>query len=123
MLLGVHRALAVHGLTQGVDHAANEPLAHGHGHHLAGAGDGIAFLDALVGAQHNDGHAVFLQVQGHAVLAVGEAHQLVGHAIIQAADAGDAVADHDDGAGIALGNFIFVVFYLLFNELTDLLRF
>ena len=48
VLLRVHGALAVDGLAQGVDHTADQRLAHRHGDHLAGALDRIAFPDALV---------------------------------------------------------------------------
>ena len=114
---GINGALAVDGLAQGLAHAADHRFADRHGHHLAGAFHGIALADALVGAQHNDGHGIFLQVQGHAEFAVGELHQLVGHALIQTGGTGDAVADHDDGAGVALGDFIAVMLDLFFDQL------
>ena len=123
MLLCVHGALAVHGLAQGVDHAANQAFAHGHGNHLARAADNVAFLDVLVLAQHHHGDAVFFQVQGHAVGAVGELHQFVGHALVQTAHARDAVADHDGGAGIILRDAVFIMLDLLFDELGDLFGF
>ena len=123
VFLGFNIALAVHGLAQSVDHAANQRFADGHGYNLARALHGVALADALVVAQHNDSHGVFLQVQRHAVFAVGEAHQLIGHALFQAAHTGNAVADHQDGAGIVLGNLIFVILNLLFNELGNFLGF
>ena len=123
VLLRVHGAFAVHGLAQGVDHAADQTFAYGHRNHLARALDHVAFLDVLVVAQHNHGDAVFFQVQGHAVGAVGKLHQLVGHALVQAAHAGDAVADHDGGAGIILRDAVFIMLDLLFDELGDLFGF
>ena len=91
--------------------------------HLARPLDHVAFLDVLVVAQHTNGDAVFFQVQGHAVGAVGKQHQLVGHALVQAAHAGDAVADHDGGAGIILRDAVFIMLDLLFDELGDLFGF
>ena len=123
ILAGLHRALAVDGMAQRVDHAADELFAHGHGHHGAGTLHHVALADALIAAQHDDRHGVFLQIQRHAVLAVGEAQQLVGHALVQPGGPGDAVADHDDGAGIRLRDLIFVMLDLLFDELGNFLGF
>ncbi len=75
------------------------------------------------GAQQNDGNGIFLQVQGHAVFAVLKLHQLVRHALFQPVGAGDAVAHHDDGAGLALLDGIFVMLDLRTDDLGDLFRF
>ena len=123
MVLRLDGALAVHRLAQGVDHAADQGLADGHGHDGAGALHRVALADALVRTEHDDGDGVFLQVQGHAVLAVGEAHQFIRHAGVQAGRPGNTVADHDDGAGVILGNLVFVVLDLLFDQLGNLFRF
>ena len=123
VFLCVHGALAVHGLAQGVDHTADQAFANGNGNHMARALDHIAFFDVLVVAQHDHGDAVFLQIQGHAVGAVGKLHQLVGHALIQTAHTRDAVADHDRGADIILCDAVFIMLDLLFDELGDLFGF
>ena len=116
-------ACAVDGLAQGVDHAANHALAHRHRDNPAGALDHAALFDAGVRAQQNDGDGVLLQVLGHAVLAVLELEQLAGHAGVQTAGAGDAVAHHDDGAGLALLDHRLVVFDLGADDFRDLLWF
>ena len=74
-------------------------------------------------AEHDDSHGVFLQVQRHAVRAVGEANQFVRHAIIQTGHTRDTIADHDNGTGIRLGDLILVMLDLLFDELGDFFRF
>ena len=112
-------ALAVDGLTQSVDDTADQVLAHGHGDDPAGALDGVTLLDAVVGTQDNDGHGVFFQVLGHTVGAVGEFQQLTGHALVQAGGLGDAVADEDDHAGLALFHFAFVVLDLTTDDFRD----
>ena len=120
---GLNGACAVDGLAQCIDHAADHCLAHGHGNDLAGALDGAAFLDADIGAQQNDGDRVFLQVLGHTVFAVVKLKQLTCHALFQAAGPGDAVAHHNDRAGLALLNGIFVMLDLRTDDLGDLFRF
>jgi len=120
---GLDGACAVDGLAQRVDHAADHGIAHRHGHDLAGALDGAAFLDAGVGAQQNDGDGVLLQVLGHAVFAVIKLKQLTCHALFQTTGAGDAVAHHDDRAGLALLDGIFIMLDLRTDDLGDFFRF
>ena len=120
---GLDGACAVDGLAQRVDHAADHGFAHRHGHHLAGALDSAAFLDADVGAQQNDGDGILLQILGHAVFAVIKLKQLTCHALFQTTGAGDAVAHHNDRAGLALLDGIFVMLDLRTDDLGDLFRF
>ena len=116
-------ACAVDGLAQRVDDTADQCVAHGHGHDLAGALDDAALLDADVGAQQNDGDGVLLQVLGHAVLAVLKLQQLARHALFQTAGPGDAVAHQDDRARLALLDDVLVVLDLRTDDLGDLFRF
>ena len=119
---GVDRALAVDRLTQRVDDAADERLAHGHGHDAARALDGVALADALFGAKHDDGNGAFLQILRHAVHAAGEFEQLAGHAAVESCRAGNAVADQGDGAGLRLVDLCFVVFDLRTDDAGNLFR-
>jgi hypothetical protein len=83
---------------QRVDHAADQRLAHRHGHDAAGALDFVAFLDLRVFAQQHRAHLVFFQVHGDAGHAVRELDQFAGHDLFEAVDAGDAVAHRDHRA-------------------------
>ncbi len=49
--LEVMGPLAVNGLAQGIDYPADEPFAHRHGYHPAGALHGVALPDALIGTR------------------------------------------------------------------------
>ena len=123
VLGGLNGACAVDGLTQCVDHAADHGIAHRHGNHLAGALDDAAFFDAGIRAQQHDGNGIFLKVLGHTVFAVVKLEQLACHALFQTAGPGDAVAHHNDRAGLALLDGIFVMLDLRTDDLGDLFRF
>ena len=87
------RALAVDGFAERIDHAAEEAPAHRHVHDFGEAAHFVAFLDLLVLAKDHDTDVVALQVQGHALHAgFREFDHLPGLDLIQAIDAGDAVA-------------------------------
>src|SRR5262249_9722973 len=94
-------ALAVDGIAQRIDHAAQKTLAHRHFHDCAGALDGVAFLDGGVGAEDHHADIVGFQVQRHALDAAGKLDHLAGLAIIETIDAGDAVADRQNLADFA----------------------
>ena len=115
-------ALAVNGSAQSVHHAADQSFAHRDGNHTAGALDGVALTNAGVRAQQNDGDRIFLQVLGHAVLAVGELHQLIDHALLQTRSPGDAVAHQNDGAGFALLDLVFIVLDLRLDDFRNFFR-
>ena len=114
--------LAVDGLTQRVDNAADEVFAHGNGNYFAGALDGVAFLNAAVRAQNDNGNRVLFQILGHTESAVGEFHQFACHALVQTGDLGNAVTHQNDHTGLAGLNFIFVIFDLRTNDLRDFFR-
>src|SRR5262249_28139578 len=92
-LVGLDRALAVDRIAERVDHAAEQALAYRHVHDGAGALDGLAFLDLTVGAEDHDADVVGFEVQRHAADAVLELDHLTGLDVVEAVDAGDAVAD------------------------------
>ena len=96
------RALAVDRLAEAVHHAAEQAAADGDVDDVAGAGDGVALADAGVVAEHDDADVVALEVERHALDAGrGELDELAGHDVLQAEDAGDAVADREDLAGLS----------------------
>ena len=99
-LRGLDGALAVDGLAERVDHAADQRFAHRHRHDAAGAADFVAFLDLRVIAEQHGADLVFFQVHGDAGDVVRELDQLARHDLFQAVDAGDAVAHRDHRADL-----------------------
>src|SRR5919112_1151122 len=59
----------------------------------AGALDGVAFLDLGVRAEDHDADIVGLEVERHALHAVGELDHLAGLDVVEAVDARDTVTD------------------------------
>src|SRR6266513_5834314 len=92
-LLGLDRALAVDRIAERIDHAAEQTLADRRIDDGAGALAGLTFPDLAVGPEDHDADVVGLQVQGHAAGAVLELDHLAGLDVVEAVDAGDAVAD------------------------------
>src|SRR6267378_3259038 len=92
-LVGLDRPLAVDRITERIDHAAEQALADRRIDDGAGALDGLAFLDLAVGAEDHDADVVGFQVQRHAAGAVLELDHLAGLDVVEAVDAGNAVAD------------------------------
>ena len=103
---GLDRALAVDRIAQRVDDAAEEALADRGIDDRAGPLDGVAFLDAAVVAEDHDADIVGFEVQRHALDAARELDELTGLHIVEAIDAGDAVADAEHLADF--GNFGFL---------------
>ncbi len=100
------RALAIDRIAQRVDDAAEQALADGGIDDRAGPLDGVAFLDAAVVAEDHDADIVGFEVQRHALDAARELDELTGLHIVEAIDAGDAVADAEHLADF--GNFGFL---------------
>ena len=94
------RTLAVDGLPQRVDDAAEQLFADGHRDDAAGALDDVAFLDLRVLAQQHGADAVFFEVQRDAEHAVRKLEHLAGHGALDAVHAGDAVAERHDAADL-----------------------
>src|ERR1700677_1409621 len=87
------RTLAVDRIAERIDDAAKQALAHRSIDDGAGALDGLAFLDLAVGAEDHDADIVGFEVQRHAARTVLELDHLAGLDIVEAVDAGNAVAD------------------------------
>ena len=107
------RALAVDRIAEPVDHAAEQALADRHVDDGAGALDGVAFADGAVVAEDHDADIVALEVERHALDAAGELDHLAGLDVVEAIDAGDAVADRehladlgDFGLGAEIGDLL-----------------
>jgi hypothetical protein len=112
-LVGHDRALAVDRVAERVDHAAEQALADGHVDDRAGALDAVAFLDLGVRAEDHDADVVGLEVERHALHAVGELDHLAGLDLVEAVDARDAVTDRkhaadfrDLGLGAEVGDLV-----------------
>src|SRR5262249_24067646 len=98
---GVNRTFAVDRLAQGVNHAATQFRTDWHFQNTAGALDGVAFGDVLVGAQNNGTNGVTLQVHCQAKGVAWEFQHLTLHHVRQAVDAADTVCYGNYGALIA----------------------
>src|ERR1700730_1482141 len=90
---GLDRALAVDRIAERIDHAAEQALADRGIDDGAGALDGLAFLDLAIGAENHDTDVVGFEVQRHAAGAVLELDHFTGLDVVEAVDAGNAVAD------------------------------
>ena len=91
--VGLDRAFAVDRVAKRVDHAAEQALADRNVDDRAGALDGLAFLDLAVVAEDHDADIVGFEIERHAAHAVLELDHLAGLHVVEAVDAGDAVAD------------------------------
>merc|ERR1711943_33184 len=119
-LAGGDFALAVDGAAQGVHHPAQHGFTHGHSSDFAGGLHRAAFLNAVALTHQHRADVVVFEVQGDAFGAVLKFNKFAGHGLLQAVNAGDAVAHGQNGADIADGNRLVVVLNLLFEDGTDL---
>ena len=87
------RRAAVERVAERVDDAADQRVPDRDARDLAGAADGLAFLDELPVAEERCADVVLLEVEGDAAHAVLELEQLERDGVLEAVDAGDAVAD------------------------------
>jgi hypothetical protein len=118
-LLGFDRALIVNRLTEGVDHAADHRVAHGHAQNLAGTLDLVALANLGVVAHQHRAHLILFEVHGQAGNAVGKLDQLAGHHLVQAVNTRDTVAQRDHGADFIDTDLGIVVCDLLSQELCN----
>ena len=98
--VGGDRALAVDRLAQGVDHPAEQGVAHPDREDAAGGLDQLLLLEAGVVAQDDGADGLLVEVEGQALGAVGELEDLVDRGAGQPGDPGDAVTDLDDAADL-----------------------
>ena len=114
------RTLAVDRIAERVDHAAEQALADRHVHDRARALDGLAFLDLAVVAEDHDADVVDFEVERHAAHAVLELDHLAGLHVVEAVDAGDAVADRQHLADLGDFRFLTEILDLVFQDSGDL---
>ena len=93
---GVDRALAVERLAEGVDDAAEQGVADGHGLDAPGGLDGLLLFEAVDLTQDDGTDGVLVEVEGEPQRPVLELEQLVHRRTGQPGDPGDAVTDLDD---------------------------
>ena len=94
------RAEPVERVAERVDDAAEQALADRDAHDLARAAHGLALLHVLPLAEERRADVVLLEVERDAGDAVLELEPLERDAVLEAVDAGDAVADLEDGADL-----------------------
>ena len=103
---GIDRTLAVDGVAEAVNNAAQQLFAHRHIDDGAGALDRIAFFDATVVAENHGADVVGFKVQGHALEAARKLDHLTGLDVIETVNAGDPVTNREHLAhfgGFGLG--------------------
>src|SRR5271170_1067014 len=94
-------ALAVDRIAETIDYAAEKTFANRHVDDGARALHRVAFFDRRVGAEDHDADIVALEIERHAFDAARELDHLAGLDIVEAIDAGDAVADRKNLADFA----------------------
>jgi hypothetical protein len=121
-LRGGHGAFAVERLAHGVQHAADDAVAHGHRGDGAGALDRVAFLDLGVRAHDGDTDGILFEVQHDAEDIPGELDHLAGHDVLQTVHARDTIAHLQDRADTLHAEVAVVVLQLLRQDRADLFR-
>ena len=86
----------------------------------AGALDDVAFLDVAVVAENHDADIVDFEIERHAARAVGELDHLAGLDLVEAVDAGDAVADRQHLADLGDFRLLAKILDLLLEDRGDL---
>ncbi len=94
----IDRAFAVDGITQRINHAAQQLRAHRYFEDSAGAARGHAFAEAKVVAEDNHTDRITLEVQRHSVQAVAQVNHFAVLGIGQSVNTNDAVGHRHDGA-------------------------
>src|SRR6185437_11244394 len=115
-VLGRDRPLAVDRVAERIDHAAEQTLTDRYLDDGAGALDGLAFLDFAVAAENHDADIVVLEVERHAAHAALELDHLAGLHVVEAVDAGDAVADRQHLADFGDFGLLAEILDLLFEN-------
>ena len=114
--VGLDRPLAVDRIAERIDHAAEQALADRNLDDGARALDGLAFLDLAVGAEDHDADIVGFEIERHAAHAALELDHLAGLHVVEAVDAGDAVADRQHLADFGDFRLLAEILDLLFED-------
>ena len=107
------RAEPVDRLAEGVDRASDQCLTDRNVSRASGAGNGRAFMQAVLAAEQHYAHAVALEVEHNAAHAGVELHQFAVDRAVQSVYGGDAVADLDDRTGLVAARSVVILFDLL----------
>ncbi len=99
-LCRLDRAEPVERVPERVDDAAEQAGPDRNAHDLAGAADRLSLLHVLPLAEERDADVVLLEVERDPGDAVLELEPLECYAVLEAVDAGDAVADLEDAADL-----------------------
>ena len=116
------RRAAVERVAERVDDAAEQRVADRDARDPAGAADGLALLDELPVAEERGADVVLLEVEGDADDAVLELEHLERDGVLEAVDAGDAVADLKDGSDLGQVGLDVVLLDPLLEDRRDLFR-
>src|SRR3990172_9039031 len=117
--LRLEGAPSVDRLPEGVQDASDQGVPDRHFDDAAGAADDVSFLDEMVVSQKRDADVVLLEVQHDPPDVPGEIEKLSRHRLLQAVDAGDAVSDGQDDAGLGHVEAGFVALDLASEDLRD----
>ena len=107
------RAKPVDRLAEGVDRAADQRLTDRNVSRASGAGNGRAFMQAVLAAEQHYAHAVAFEVEHNAAHAGVELHQFAVDRAVQSVYGGDAVADLDNRTGLVAARSAVILFDLL----------
>ena len=118
--LGLDRRTAVERVAERVDDAADQRVADGDARHTPGALRGVAFLDLLPLAEERGADVVLLEVEREPGDAVLELEHLQRDGGLEAVDAGDSVADLEDGPDLGEVGLDVVLLDLLAEDRRDL---
>ena len=118
-LRGGDGTLVVNRLAERIYNAADHGFADRHAQNLPGALDFVAFADLGVVAQKHSAYLVLFEAHGQPGDAMRKLQQLAGHDLVQAMNAGDAVAEGDHSADFIDLDTRIVVGNLLPQELRD----
>jgi hypothetical protein len=113
---------AVERLAQRVDDAPDQLVADGHAHDLARPAHRLALGHELPVAEERAADVVFLEVEGDAGHAVLELEHLHRHTVLEAVDAGQAVADLEHRADLGEVRLDLVLLDPLLENRGDLFR-
>ena len=117
---GVERPLAVDRVAQRVHHPAYKFGPHRDIHDAVGPAHAVALFDKRVVPHHHHAHVLALDVEHHAGDAALEVHQLADDGVIQAVDAGYAVAHLQDLARLGQLGLGHEILYPVLDDVCDL---
>ena len=98
--VALDRALAIDGVAQAIDNAAEHTLADRDVNNCASAFDGVALLDDTIVTEDDNTDVVVLQVQSHTAQAAVELHHLTRLHLLQPVHTGNAITDGQDFADL-----------------------